>query len=100
MEEEREVLNLRRGVFVVGVAFTPGLIVEPILVIGSAPAGEVMDVDTLAGFAESGDDFGVGDAVLKHGVDLFADGLGQLGDFTGAAAVEEEAGVSNEGVES
>jgi hypothetical protein len=100
VEEEREVLNAGRGVFVVGVAFTPGLLVKPILVIGSAPAGEVVDVDTLAGFAKGGDDFGVGDAVLEHGVDLFADSLGQLGDFTGAAAMEEEARVSNEGVES
>ena len=49
-------------------------------------------------WTEFGDDLGVGEAVAEHEIDLLADGLGQVGDFSGAAPVENEAGGTIEGV--
>jgi hypothetical protein len=70
----------------------PDLFGEPVLVIGFAPAGEVVLVEVFADVAEPGDDVGIREAVLEHKVDLLADGGREPGDFAGATAVEEEAG--------
>jgi len=73
----------------------PELLLEPILVIGSTPAGEIVFVEVLAGVAEGGDDLGVGEAVLEHEVDLVAEGGRELGDFAGATPLNAECGVRN-----
>ena len=66
------------------------MLVEKILMIGFAPAGEVIFVEAVAGVTKPGDDLGVGDAVLEQEVDLVADGWREFGDFAGAAAVKGE----------
>jgi hypothetical protein len=68
-------------------------------VLGFAPAGEIIFVKVLAGFAEPVDDGGIGEVVQEHEVDLLADMVRQSGDFANPAALEDEVGGTMEGFE-
>ena len=66
--------------------------------VGFAPAGKVIFIEAFAGFAEVGDDFGIGDAIKEHLVEAVADVLWQASDLSGAAAEEDEACTMVEGL--
>jgi hypothetical protein len=77
----------------------PGLFGKPVLVVGFAPAGEVVLIEESAGFAKFGDDVGIGKTILKHEVNLFTDRRWEMGDSAGAAAVEDVTGGAVEGID-
>ena len=60
------------------------LLFEPVLVAAGFPAGDLSRVKVGQGSAEFLKDFGVGNAVANHGVDLGAEFEGEPGDVAGA----------------
>ena len=95
VDEGGQFLDSRRGLRTASHGLSPGLLGQPVLVVGFSPAREVVFVEAGDG-AELMDDVGIGEAVEEHGVDLAADVFGQAGDFAGAPAVEDESGGSAE----
>jgi len=73
--------------FATGAQFIgPRLGVEPVLVAAGAPGPEVINREVFAVVAEFLEDDGVGEAVVEHFVDAFAEGPRETGDFAGAPA--------------
>ncbi len=66
----------------------PKLLSQPILMVGFAPAGEVVFVEVLARGAEGGDYIGIGMAIQEEAIDLLTERLREAGDFTFTASVD------------
>ena len=83
--DARGLIGQIEGQFVAGAALVEEeLFFEPVAVAAGFPVDEVDVVEGGGGGAELGDDFGQGDAVEEHLVDLVAEGFGEAGDFAAA----------------
>ena len=63
----------------------PGLVLEPILVAASMPAGEIVGVELITTAAEFFGNRGVGFPIEEHAIDEIAEVAGETGNLAGAA---------------